>query len=62
MLVSWRVWKERNVRVFNNVELNASQLTSAILSEGDLWIQAGAKKLLAIGWPCSALSQRILSS
>jgi hypothetical protein len=45
MLVSWRIWKERNARVFNNVELSANQLTHAVLSEGDQWIQAGARKL-----------------
>ena len=59
MLVSWKIWKECNARVFNNRELTASQLMQEIFAEGDLWIQAGAGKLACIGWPCSSVTSRV---
>ena len=54
MLLSWMVWKERNVRVFNNVERTLNHLLTDIIAEGGNWIQAGATKLAGIGWPLRA--------
>lgn len=63
MLVSWMAWKERNARVFNNVERALNQLLSDILAEGGNWIQAGATKLAGIGWPLrSSVGGSITSS
>jgi len=45
------VWKERNARVFNYTERTPNRLLSDIIAEGSNWIQAGAMKLAAIGWP-----------
>jgi len=56
MLVSWLVWKERNARVFNNLERTPGQLLDDILAEGGSWIRAGATKLAAIGWPHQSLT------
>jgi hypothetical protein len=41
LLVSWRMWKERNSRVFDNVVTAASQATRVVLDEGDEWVVAG---------------------
>jgi hypothetical protein len=41
LLVSWRMWKERNSRVFDNVVTTASQVTRVVLDEGDEWVVAG---------------------
>ena len=56
MLVSWLVWKERNARVFNNLERTPGQLLDDILAEGGSWIRAGATKLAAIGWSHRSLT------
>ena len=61
MLVSWIVWKERNARVFSNLERTPLQLLGAIIEEGGNWIQAGASKLAEIGWPHRALPSRSTS-
>jgi hypothetical protein len=48
-LVSWRVWKERNDRVFDRGPANsAARLLHAILEEGHLWISADAKHMAAL--------------
>jgi hypothetical protein len=41
LLVSWRLWRERNSRVFNNVLITADQARRAVLDEGDEWITVG---------------------
>ena len=41
LLVSWRIWKERNARVFDGVSSSAAQLTRSVLVEADEWIAAG---------------------
>nr|TKW33058.1 hypothetical protein SEVIR_2G208466v2 [Setaria viridis] len=52
MLVSWKIWKERNERVFaRSLPKDASQLLQEIIQEGQLWCASGAKRLAAIGWP-----------
>jgi hypothetical protein len=43
MLVSWTVWKERNVRVFNNKSAPPTILLDIIKSETKLWLAMGSK-------------------
>ena len=38
-------------QVFNYTERTPNRLLSDIIAEGSNWIQAGAMKLAAIGWP-----------
>jgi len=40
-LISWRLWKERNSRVFNNAPCMVSQAAQGVIEEGDQWIAAG---------------------
>ncbi|KAK8447117.1 hypothetical protein SEVIR_8G003050v4 [Setaria viridis] len=50
MLVSWKIWKERNERVFaRSPPKDVSQLLHEIIQEGQLWCASGAKHLAAIG-------------
>nr|TKV93175.1 hypothetical protein SEVIR_9G208800v2 [Setaria viridis] len=52
MLVSWKIWKECNERVFaRSPPKDASQLLHEIIQEGQLWCASGAKHLAAISWP-----------
>lgn len=41
LLVSWRIWKERNARVFDNHSSTATQVAQGVLDEMDEWISAG---------------------
>jgi hypothetical protein len=41
LLVSWRIWKEHNSRVFDNVSATAQQARHMVLEEGDEWICDG---------------------
>ena len=41
LLVSWRLWKERNSRVFDNVACTATQAARKVMEEGDEWIAVG---------------------
>lgn len=51
MLISWKLWKERN-DVFNRSSAkNVATLVQEISTEGELWCATGAKHLAAIGWP-----------
>jgi hypothetical protein len=43
VLVSWEIWKERNVHVFRNNAFTSSMLVTKIKDEAALWILAGAK-------------------
>ncbi|KAF8653812.1 hypothetical protein HU200_061935 [Digitaria exilis] len=55
MLLAWCIWKERNRRTFNNGPANTfHQLFVIIVNDGQLWVQAGAKWLVALGWPESS--------
>ncbi|RLN08377.1 hypothetical protein C2845_PM11G04590 [Panicum miliaceum] len=57
MLISWRIWKERNGRVFGRQQpLAAAQLSEHILEDSRLWIQAGVKLIAALGWLDAAQS------
>ena len=46
LLVSWRLWKERNSRVFDNAACTAVQAVRRVLEEADKWIAAGFTALL----------------
>jgi hypothetical protein len=35
LLVSWRVWRERNSRVFDNVASTSAEAASKVLEDGD---------------------------
>ena len=41
LLVSWEVWKERNVRIFRNEVSTVATIAKRIHDEGSLWIEAG---------------------
>jgi hypothetical protein len=41
LLVSWRLWRERNSRVFDNISITVDQARRVVLDEGDEWITAG---------------------
>ncbi|TKV95999.1 hypothetical protein SEVIR_9G400800v4 [Setaria viridis] len=57
MLVSWKIWKERNDRVFARVmDKTPAQLTGAITEEALLWCAAGVRCLAALGWHGAATS------
>jgi hypothetical protein len=43
MLISWEIWKERNVRVFRNTYTTSSFIVVKIKEEIALWSLAGAK-------------------
>ena len=50
MLVSWRIWKERNDRVFSRTtEKNPAELAQVISEEVHLWCAADAKFLSTLG-------------
>jgi len=41
LLLSWRLWKERNSCVFNNAHSSVVQAARGVLKEGDQWVAAG---------------------
>jgi hypothetical protein len=45
ILVCWAIWKERNTRVFQGIERQASGMMTDMKSEAMLWTQAGSKNL-----------------
>jgi len=48
LLVNWKIWNERNARIFYHKELAASSLLAEIKDEARLWRIAGAKHLAQI--------------
>ncbi|TKW02897.1 hypothetical protein SEVIR_7G033974v4 [Setaria viridis] len=54
MLIAWKIWKERNDRVYQRgTEKNPGQLTWEILDEAFLWCAGGARLLATLPWPHS---------
>jgi hypothetical protein len=45
MLVSWKIWKESNARVFHNKSVTIAILVTKIKEEANLWRLAGVKAL-----------------
>jgi hypothetical protein len=45
MLTSWRIWNERNARVFGNISTMLTVVMAKIKVEASLWSVAGAKHL-----------------
>ena len=51
LLVTWCIWKERNRRVFDGVQIQASLMLEQIALEGSAWVDAGFKALaLLLAW------------
>nr|TKW19476.1 hypothetical protein SEVIR_4G022300v2 [Setaria viridis] len=48
ILIIWRLWKERNVRLFNDCPSTVQHLLKSIREESELWIQAGAHRLKSL--------------
>jgi hypothetical protein len=49
-LVSWEIWKERNVRCFRQAANSLPQLLQIIKAQADLWAQAGAVHLRSLSF------------
>jgi hypothetical protein len=47
-LITWKLWKERNARVFNNKDSMPMAVVENIKEESKNWILAGAKHLADI--------------
>ena len=47
-LVSWRLWKERNVWTFNGISTDVGGLVSVILGKAEEWCLVGFKHLLSL--------------
>ena len=45
MMVSWKVWMERNARVFRNNSTTATMVIAKIKEEANRWCLAGGKAL-----------------
>jgi hypothetical protein len=48
MLVCWKLWCERNCRIFDDVQKDLMSLVGVIQAEARQWAQAGAKHLAGI--------------
>jgi hypothetical protein len=45
LLVVWKIWQERNARIFYHKLVSTFVIVDRIKSEARLWVLAGAKKL-----------------
>ena len=48
MLVAWKIWNERNARVFRNTAAPTTVVIAKIKDEASIWARAGAKYLCNI--------------
>jgi hypothetical protein len=48
LLVSWKVWKERNQRTFDSITRTLAQLFTLILEDADAWIVVGFRCLASL--------------
>jgi hypothetical protein len=48
ILVTWKIWCERNNRIFNNKEQSVARILEDIKDTTRLWVLAGAKHLAAL--------------
>jgi hypothetical protein len=51
ILVCWKVWHERNHRVFEGQDRTTQMLIADIKDEAKLWISAGSKSLATLVIP-----------
>ncbi|KAM0905185.1 hypothetical protein ACQ4PT_017550 [Festuca glaucescens] len=47
-LVWWCIWKERNERIFRHTASSPAELFQTLLSEAQLWVDAGQRRILAL--------------
>jgi hypothetical protein len=45
LLISWKIWCERNARVFRKKNTPSMVVLDKVKSEARLWVLAGAKRL-----------------
>jgi hypothetical protein len=45
LLVTWKIWNERNARVFNNKQATSTVILEKIKKETKLWVAARGKNL-----------------
>ena len=49
VLVSWTLWKERNVRTFDNTSCTSAQTLAKVKEEANAWLAVGFRGLAAFG-------------
>ena len=47
LLVSWSLWNERNKRTFQGTSVGINDLYRVVISEADIWVEAGFRTLAA---------------
>jgi hypothetical protein len=48
MLAFWKIWKERNARVFRNISITSNMVVTKIKDEATMWCLAEAKALSSV--------------